>query len=63
MTTRITLDLDPEMHRALSVAALDAGVPKAALMRALIATYIEGPDRHRQQIDRLAVSLHQASRQ
>ena len=56
---RTTLDLEDATHRRLSIAAIEVGVPKSALLRALIVTYLEGSDQHRQHVDKLAVDLHE----
>lgn len=41
---RITIDLDPELHRHLKQSALDAGVRGAAVVRALLELHRNDPD-------------------
>lgn len=40
---RLTLDLAPELHRALKVRAVDLDVPMAELLRALIEQALSSP--------------------
>ena len=41
---RITVDLDPELHRHLKLSSLDAGVRGAAVVRALLELHRDDPD-------------------
>jgi hypothetical protein len=42
-TKRLTLDLSPELHRALKIRAVDLDVPMAQLLRALIEKALGNP--------------------
>lgn len=51
---RLTLDLTPELHRALKLRAVDLDVPMAELLRVLIERALNEPST----LARLAEDLH-----
>ena len=53
---RITVDLDPELHRFLKMYALDSGARGAAVVRALLEELGEDPELSSRVTDRLSGS-------